>query len=557
MCALALCGAAASCGDEAPGQSAPSSPATTFDTASDPRLATLFARCEHDGYYDVDTSDPVAILEETLLNGQLDPLKRARVELAATGEPGLAVARRLLDDYLDDPAAQGWARNALDVVSLSKEPAAHELVLRALDAPSEEIRVIALRMMHARGTTEAPEQGRGQASDFDRVLAVLEHPTATTVRDAALVLHDLDAARAEATYRAWIDASVMSGLWQDVAPLFAASSEPETLAWCRVHYRDARPIDSFYFAAGAARAGDAEALEFLRGAANGDDPQRRTLAVSAFAAAKLVDELERVLATETRCDLRSIALREVALAPDTAGRRGVLQQATSDACDEARYVSLEALCARGDERGIDRALGLLDAQNAGDLDLGMRTLRRALGSDTALAERVLVRLLDRHAREAQRPPSERAQLLQSIGQVPLAKATRFLLDLANRETARIQTFEPHRWLCLQAANTGAAGTAEFVAELARERAPVRRIDLLEGLSAPGGEAPRGALLELVQGEALAPHEIVYVADRLVTLGPVARIAPVLKRVTLRVEEPAARRALQCLLWRSYPSKKRG
>ncbi len=125
------------------------------------------------------------------------------------------------------------------------------------------------------------------------------------------------------------------------------------------------------------------------------------------------------------------------------------------------------------------------------------------------------------------------------------------------ETDRIQTFEPHRWLCLQAANTGAAGTATFVAELARERDPRRRLDLLEGLAAPAVEGSRAALLELVQGDTLSPQELVYAAERLVTLGPVARIAPVLKRVTLRVEEPAARRALQALLWRSYPSQKRG
>jgi hypothetical protein len=186
-----------------------------------------------------------------------------------------------------------------------------------------------------------------------------------------------------------------------------------------------------------------------------------------------------------------------------------------------------------------------------------RALHAALSADSSYAERALDRLLARHERDAQQSGSERAPLLQSIGQVPLERAARFLLQRARIERDRIQGFEPHRWLCLQAANTGAAGTSTFVAELANERNLAWRIDLVEGLSAPGGDAPREALLALVEGDSLAPVEIVYVADRLAALGPVARIAPVLKRATLRVEDPTARRALQCLLWRNYPSKKRG
>lgn len=528
-----------------------------LDVRTDPRLGPLFGRYERDGYYDVDTSNVLAILEEILLNGQLEPLRRARVELAESGAAGLGVARRILDRYLDDPAGQGWVRNAFDVVSLSNEPAAHELVLRALTSPREELRAIALRMMRHRGTPEAPLPGRGRQSDFDTVLSILPAATATTIKDAALVLHDLDSARAEATYAVWLEAGELPGLATDFAALFAGSTHAPTLEWCRAHWRDGETASRVFLAAAAARAGDSEALDFLRSASTDENVQLRTYAVAAFAAGKLVDELVRVLDRETQCELRQIAVRELTLAPDAPPLRATLHVATADACDDVRFVALTALVERSDERAFERALTALDSANSVELTLTMRAIRATLARDATFARRVLTRLLARHETEAARPASERASLLQSIGQVPREEAATFLLGLARSETTPIQAFEPHRWLCLQAANTGAAGTPIFLAELASETDPTRRIDLLEGLSAPGGETVRAALLELVQGDSLSPLETVYVADRLITLGPTARIAPVLKRVTLRVEHPEARRVLQGLLWRNYPSAQRG
>ncbi len=55
--------------------------------AADPRLSLLLAPCAESGPYLVDTADPVAILIENLERGRLDPLKAAKAELAACGEP--------------------------------------------------------------------------------------------------------------------------------------------------------------------------------------------------------------------------------------------------------------------------------------------------------------------------------------------------------------------------------------------------------------------------------------------------------------------------------------
>ncbi|HUR28475.1 MAG TPA: hypothetical protein VM509_09835, partial [Planctomycetota bacterium] len=50
-----------------------------------------------------------------------------------------------------------------------------------------------------------------------------------------------------------------------------------------------------------------------------------------------------------------------------------------------------------------------------------------------------------------------------------------------------------------------------------------------------------------------PVEIVYVADRLVRIGPAREVAWQLKRKSLAVQDAHAREALQGILWRWYPA----
>jgi hypothetical protein len=214
------------------------------------------------------------------------------------------------------------------------------------------------------------------------------------------------------------------------------------------------------------------------------------------------------------------------------------------------------LCRRGDARGVEQAIAWLDQPLSTDLELGLRALREPMLSDRELAERVLSRLLDRAARDANAERSDRASTWQAIGQVPHEKAARFLLDLAERETEPIQGFPAHRWLCLQVANTREAGAPLVVERLSRERDPSKRIDLIEALAAPGGDRARDELATLLQGDSLSPYEILYVAERSITLGPAKRVAPLVKRATLRVQQGDVRLALQCLLWSSYPAPER-
>ena len=59
------------------------------------------------------------------------------------------------------------------------------------------------------------------------------------------------------------------------------------------------------------------------------------------------------------------------------------------------------------------------------------------------------------------------------------------------------------------------------------------------------------LFEAALREDVTPYEILVAADYLVRLGPASEVAPILKRVALRLEHPEVRPALQCLLWRFY------
>ncbi|HUR27755.1 MAG TPA: hypothetical protein VM509_06190, partial [Planctomycetota bacterium] len=129
----------------------------------DPRVAVLFDPSMARGAYDVDLADPTPILVATLMVGELDPMRRAKTELANDGERGIAAMRRLIERFRDDPAGTDYLRNAADVLSLSPEPSATPLLESLLDHPSE-----SLRMQVLRGLLVHP-----RPQSFDRVVQSL------------------------------------------------------------------------------------------------------------------------------------------------------------------------------------------------------------------------------------------------------------------------------------------------------------------------------------------------------------------------------------------------
>jgi HEAT repeat protein len=109
----------------------------------------------------------------------------------------------------------------------------------------------------------------------------------------------------------------------------------------------------------------------------------------------------------------------------------------------------------------------------------------------------------------------------------------------------------HEWFVLQASNSGVAGQPFLIEELASETDALRRLDLLWAIGAPGNDAAREALIEFLERDDVEPLEKLFAAQQLVRMGPAGEIAPRLKQLALRIEDPVARRALQCLLWKWY------
>jgi hypothetical protein len=275
--------------------------------------------------------------------------------------------------------------------------------------------------------------------------------------------------------------------------------------------------------------------------------------VVTLARAGLVDEIAPSLERDGSADTRILAAGFLSATPELTRRmRPALLEGLSDPSSDVAVACAEALADVGDGGAIERGLEMLGDPAPGSLRGGLRILRAAMAREEALARRVLERLQGLAEDAGRRSLEERAPFLQAIGQVPLAAAARYLLDRADEAEGTLQDQPAERWIMLQAGNVGEPGLDVLLERLDGETDPLRRVDLVEALTMRGGDRARDAVLARVgEGEG-TPYEILYAADRLVRMGPAARVAPVLKRATLRIEQPDVRAALQCLLWASYP-----
>ncbi|HVS11934.1 MAG TPA: HEAT repeat domain-containing protein [Planctomycetota bacterium] len=539
---LVLMGA---CGGEADPEAGSARP----PPAEDPRIAWLLAPCVNSGHYDVNTADILPILVETVLHGQRDPLQRARIELARQGPEGLEAARRLIERYRNDPAGVYHVRNAIDVVTLSEEPGAREVLVDCIRSRlSESLQLLALRGLRK----------HGKSQDYDLALEQLEVVSPEFRPELAVLLEKLDPARAARQFGEWIRSGTYPGTAPVMAALLGGSQAREAGLEAKGLWSGAAPLLRPSLAAAAAREGDEEGLVYLREEQRAGEAERRRAAIDALSQARLGSELVWSLREDPSPGLRLAALQGLA-EPQEAERgvgpealRSLLRERLADPDERVRAGALQALAASGDPRALDDALELLSDPAVGALALGMRALEPRIAQDEALATRAFERLRVRHEAEAARPLAERSDLLHAIGRIPIEPAARLLLDQEGDAQGSISGLHGRRWLMLQVGNTGEPGQRLLARELERERDVVRRLDLIEGLSVRPTELARQALLELVELGEASPYEILYAADRLVRLGPAAEVAPVLKRATLRVVQPDVRMALQCLLWASYP-----
>ena len=101
--------------------------AAAASTPIDARVALLFEPSMARGPYDVDLSDVTSVLIQTLRTGDHESLRRAKMELAESGERGIDATRRFMERCRAEPGGSDYLRNAADVLSLSPEASAAPL----------------------------------------------------------------------------------------------------------------------------------------------------------------------------------------------------------------------------------------------------------------------------------------------------------------------------------------------------------------------------------------------------------------------------------------------
>ncbi len=526
-------------GVTATARSAASAPS---DAYADDRIAQWMSGCAHTAAFLEDTSDPIPVLVSKLAAGQLDPLRSARTELAAYGEAALPELRRLFEKSYGEMYEAQRVQNVVEVVGAMKTDAGRDLLLRALDHPTPTVRDAA-----ARAITRHP-----RPEDYDKLLEAMPRSSADAQPDFLLAMIAADRARAERALVEWVVDPAMKGAVRLLAFNVLDSRDETVRDALRPIYPTLEGDTRVHVQTLVAAKPDEAALSELRTwLADASNPSRRQLVAQDLARAGLAGELRGVLANVDPDEgLRKIAAQAIAASPWNDGVRDIQRTVLPDPSREVRGVALVTLCAHGDPAAIDVALqGLVESRQ--DLEAGLRALRIPMAQDKKLAERVFDTLMQVRDAQVGRGLVDDATILRAIGQVPLEKSARLLMDAAQHAEGTVQGVPAHRWYALAAGNSGPEGMAYIRSLWAGEKDPVRRMDLVMAGTFEKSAATRAFLAEVVESPRSTPPEVLFAADRLAQFGPAAEVAPVLKRVAMRSDDKRVRPALNCLLWTWY------
>ena len=538
--ALAAAALAAACGRGEPAPSGRPPP------DQDPRIDWLLEYGGRDDHYDVDTSDPIAILREVLRHGQREPLRRARIELGESGSAGVAAAERLIEAAWNDPSRFADLRNALDALSYAASDEAHAVIVRVLEHPDSTARQAAWRAL----------KPLARPADFERLRPLLESESPQFQPELAQLLFEADPERAVAEYLDWIAGERYPALWLEVAKALPRTRDPANAARACALRGGRDPILEIQLAGACAVADDSDALEFLRLKQRDELAGAREVALEALIASGHAEDVVWTFQNEPVASLRARAA--VAIVEDWSAERAepLLEAGVADPDWSVSWVCLDALAERGQPEALERCLGRLGSQENGVLESAVLALRPRMLVDAELAERAFDVLERRAQEEVWLDLAQRRATLRALGLVPSARAAAYLLEVSREVAGEVQDVAAERWVIQQVGNAGAPGQQALVSELERERDPHRRLDLIEALAATPSELSDRWLLERAAADPIDPWELLFVAERLTRIGPTASVAPVLKRATLRVEEPRVRLALQALLWTWYPAPAR-
>lgn len=541
LCAFALTAFACQRTEPAPAkQPAPAS--APMDLLHDDRIAVWMGGCAKDDPFLEDTSDAIGVLVSKLATGQIEPLRRAREELSAYDERAIPELRRLFDACYGEQFLGQRVQNVIEVLGLMRTDAGREMILLGLRHPQETVRKAAARALvqHAR-----PE-------DFDTLLELMPLSGPESQGDFALALKASDRARLELQFIAWIEAKVSKSLVDLLAVHLCDTHDRTILA----RWKELLPqLDGklrVFLQAGVAAQPDEGALSELRTwLQDTTKPSRRQLVAQALTKVGLARELEFLLVkTDNDEAMRKSAVEALAGAPLTDETRGVLRAALADPSAEVHDIALTALVSGGDASAIDTAVELLMGSSASH-ESALKALQEAVSRDPKLAERVLTTLIALYEGEAGSGLVDERTLVRSIGQVPLASAADFLMNLPLRDGPPIQGVRAHRWLAQAAGNTGSAGLARLRDRWTGESDPARRMDLVMAGTYERSDAARNFVVTVLESPRATPPELLQAADRLAQLGPMELAAPILKRTALRLNDKNVRPAFNCLLWVWY------
>lgn len=540
---MAACG-----GEEAVQEPEPGTQTSSAkDWGKDDRLEALMGECYERGPFNGDTSDMLPILIAKLQSSSLDVMRNIREELARAGEPAIRELDRLVRRSYSDAHASHNIVNALGVIQLSEAGGgdlAAKLLTDCLGHPQETIRNATIRALtqHAR-----PEH-------YDDLIAVFRVTHDTTQADVITALHTADSKRLEADLEKWLIAGEMKGLAKQTAKLVAQVADAETAERFSelLTSTDDRVVRAFLVSTfdDGPNFDDASFGVLDEMLAN-EEPQIRSEALAALEFTGATERIVPVLLSDPFEALRLMACSLLGHRLDEPAARAALIEGLNDEAEKVRESCLKFLLEVGEERAVDDALSLL-AGSRSQIGSAVRALAGSWEANPGLGERVLDLMIERFETRANPELSANQYLLQAIAQVPGPASTEWLLEQSERfREDRSMGRDPARWLIMQASNTGQAGVLHLRERWREETDLVRRFDLLWSASLEHDDSTREFLLEVLEADRSAPHERLYVAERLAREGPAQIVAPRIKRAKQRMTDETFRPAMECLLWRWY------
>ncbi|MDF1797887.1 MAG: hypothetical protein P1V81_01820 [Planctomycetota bacterium] len=524
------------CGSETEPQ--PEVPAAVTE---DPRLQTLLEPCSQGGYYDRDTGDPLGILLDKLQHGSTEALRRAKEELSQLGPVAVPEVARLLNRNFDGQFGGAHIQNSIEVLGRIDDPLAHDTIIKCLDHPRDIIRGAALRALAT---------GAARPQDFERLLFHIPVEPEALRKSAATAMFLADPERARSEVLDWIEERRFEGLWPFVAARILTKDTTPIAQRCLAMYDKVDLQVGLILAAGALVLEQPGPKAFLQAHLEGPNPSARLAAVSAMVGVGRGVELADMATTDPDPTIRGALLEELAkLDPRPDWVVPKLRQALDDPVSAVRLIVFGALLEGDDPVAQDRCIEML-AEGREALQELAAILPTSVEAGDPFLERLLERAIELDRAQNHLPAEKRQALQQIMGRLRSADAAAYLRQVGLTEEESILRQRAHWWCMLQASNAGTEGRRYLIDELAEEADPARRLDLIWAVSSQRDELGRAFLMDFVQSDAV-PEEVLFAADRLVRMGPTSEVAPVLKRVTLRVQQGDVRAAMQCLLWAAY------